>query len=170
MEHDGLYALAERLVALGTRQNKTLGVAESCTGGLLAGALTAVPGSSAVFLGGVVSYSNAVKKSLLGVSEELLVHHGAVSEACARAMAAGARRCLAVDLALAVTGIAGPEGGTREKPLGTVWFALAASRKVWAWHRRFEGPRDAIRCQSVHFALERLLEALTEEEEEAGGR
>ena len=163
MDHDDIVVLAEQVVTLGVRWKKTLGLAESCTGGLLAGALTAVPGSSAVFLGGVVSYSNAVKTSLLGVPEELLARHGAVSEACARAMATGARRMLAVDLALAVTGIAGPEGGSPEKPLGTVWFALATSRNELGWHRCFPGDRISVRLQSVRFALERLLEALAEE-------
>ena len=91
MDRDRLWALAERLVALGTRQKKTLGLAESCTGGLLSGAITAIPGASSLFMGAVVSYSNGIKNSLLGVPEEVIDRQGAVSEACARAMASGVR-------------------------------------------------------------------------------
>ncbi|HOU32839.1 MAG TPA: CinA family protein [Synergistaceae bacterium] len=169
MDRDRLWALAERLVALGTRQKKTLGLAESCTGGLLSGAITAIPGASSLFMGAVVSYSNGIKNSLLGVPEEVIDRQGAVSEACARAMASGARRVLAVDLALAVTGIAGPDGGGPEKPRGTVWFALAEAQSERAWHRLFSGNRDEVRSQSVHFALERLVEALGSGAEGEGG-
>lgn len=168
MGHDPTRALAERLVALGTRQKKTLGLAESCTGGLLSGAITAIPGASSLFMGAVVSYSNGIKNSLLGVPGEVIDRQGAVSEACARAMASGVRRLLAVDLALAVTGIAGPDGGTPEKPRGTVWFALAEAQGERAWHRLFSGDRDDVRSRSVHFALERLVEAL-ESGVEGGG-
>ena len=161
MGHDPTRALAERLVALGARQKKTLGLAESCTGGLLSGAITAIPGASSLFMGAVVSYSNGIKNSLLGVPGEVI-------EACARAMASGVRRLLAVDLALAVTGIAGPDGGTPEKPRGTVWFALAEAQGERAWHRLFSGDRDDVRSRSVHFALERLVEAL-ESGVEGGG-
>jgi PncC family amidohydrolase len=121
---------------------QTLALAESCTGGCLAHRLTNVPGASAVFLGGVVAYSNAVKQKFLGVRGETLRRHGAVSEAVAREMALGARRKFGSDFALAVTGIAGPTGGTRHKSVGTVFVALAGTfgtiieHKLNAYERR----------------------------------
>jgi nicotinamide-nucleotide amidase len=111
-----------------TARGETLAVAESCTGGFLANRLTNVPGASAVFLGGVVTYSNQAKQDILGVPSETLCDHGAVSKAVARAMAEGARRVFKSDYALAVTGIAGPGGGTGEKPVGTAFVALATKQ------------------------------------------
>jgi len=118
-------ALEAAIVRLLTARKETLALAESCTGGLIAHRLTNVPGASAVLLCGVVSYSNQAKVDFLGVREESLANHGAVSEIVAREMAEGARRRTGSDYALAVTGIAGPTGGTPEKPLGTVYIALA---------------------------------------------
>lgn len=118
------------VVQLLTQQKKTLALAESCTGGNIAHRVTNVPGASAVFLGGVVSYANAVKEKFVGVHPETLQQYGAVSEAVAREMAAGAREKFGSDFALAVTGIAGPGGGTPEKPVGTVFIALASASGV----------------------------------------
>ena len=113
------------VVRLLTAQKKTLALAESCTGGFIANRMTNVPGASAVFLGGVVSYANSAKEKFLGVRAETLKRHGAVSEAVAREMAEGAREKFGSDFAIAVTGIAGPGGGTKEKPVGTVFIALS---------------------------------------------
>ena len=116
----------EELGSLLTEQGLTLVTAESCTGGLVAHRITNVPGSSAYYLGGVVVYSNEMKEALLGVRHETLLAHGAVSEETAREMARGARQRLGADLAVSVTGIAGPAGGTPEKPVGLVYIALSA--------------------------------------------
>jgi len=118
-------ALEKVLVDLLTGRRETLAVAESCTGGFLAHRITNVPGASAVFLGGYVTYANAVKQSALGIDPALIENHGAVSKAVAQAMAEGARRSTGADYALATTGIAGPDGGSVEKPVGTVFIALA---------------------------------------------
>ncbi len=123
------------VVELFRRKGKTLALAESCTGGEIASRITNVPGASEIFLGGVVSYANSAKEQLLGVSADLWQQHGAVSEAVAQAMAVGARTRLGADFAVAVTGIAGPGGGTPEKPVGTVYIALASAQVVEA--RRF---------------------------------
>ena len=117
--------IEETLVCLLTERNLTLATAESCTGGFIANRITNVPGASEVFLGGVVAYSNEAKKKFLGVRPETLSRHGAVSEAVAREMAEGARKKFGADFAIAVTGIAGPSGGTKAKPVGTVFIALA---------------------------------------------
>jgi len=137
-----------------------LGVAESCTGGMLGERLTAVPGSSDVVRGGVIAYDDAIKRSLLGVPAELLAVHGAVSEPVVRAMASGARTRLDVGAALAITGVAGPGGGTDAKPVGTVWIALDLNGAVESRLLRLWGDRDEIRRRSVQAALELLRRAL----------
>ncbi|MGE5478511.1 MAG: CinA family protein [Bacteroidales bacterium] len=133
--------------------------AESCTGGLVAGALTAVAGSSAVVERGFVTYSNEAKAEMLGVPMALIDAHGAVSEPVARAMAAGALAHSRADLAVAVTGIAGPGGGSADKPVGLVHFAAARrDGPVLARHHVFPGDRDAVRAHSVQTALDLLAE------------
>jgi len=147
---------ASRLVARCKAAGVKVATAESCTGGLIAGAITAVPGSSAVFTHGFVTYSNAAKTELLGVPPGLFETVGAVSAEVAAAMAQGARACAGADLAVSVTGIAGPDGGTAEKPVGTVWFGLASATGVATHHRLFTGSRAQVRAASVDFALELL--------------
>ena len=151
--------LGELLLASG----KTLAVAESCTGGLLAGAITDVPGSSRYFLGGLVAYHNDVKASALGVPPALVAAHGAVSGAVALAMAVGVLDRIGADVAIATTGVAGPGGGTRGKPVGTVWVAVADRRGVRRAHRhRFGGDRGEVRRATVRAALEAAVSLLSE--------
>lgn len=135
----------------------TLSLAESCTGGLIAHRITDISGSSNYFLGGVVAYSNEVKEKILGVPHNILAQYGAVSEECAQAMAEGARRLLVSDLALAVTGIAGPTGGTPEKPVGVVYIALAAEGEVRCKSHLWKGDRLQNKAQSAEAALEMLI-------------
>jgi nicotinamide-nucleotide amidase len=148
--------VGERLKAAGAQ----LVTAESCTGGWVAQAVTAIAGSSSWFERGFVTYSNAAKQELLGVRKETLEAHGAVSEQTAREMAGGALKKSKGTIALAVTGVAGPGGGTREKPVGMVCFAWADGKKLRSETRRFSGDRDSVRRQSVIRALEGVLESL----------
>jgi nicotinamide-nucleotide amidase len=151
--------LAERLLAARRR----LVTAESCTGGWIAKACTDLPGSSRWFLGGAVTYSDELKVKLLGVRRETLVACGAVSEAVVREMAEGALERLGGEEAVAVSGVAGPDGGTREKPVGTVWFGWArrgpAGVEIRAELDRFPGDRDAVRRAAVLRALSGLVDA-----------
>lgn len=156
-----LTAAAERALALLRARGLTLGVAESCTGGLVGHALTNIPGSSDSFLGGIIAYANAVKRDLVGVPQELLVAHGAVSRPVALAMAQGVRRVLGVDVGLSVTGIAGPTGGTSEKPVGTVHIAVAGPWGEAAEHHVWDADRvgnKALSALAVLALLERELE------------
>jgi nicotinamide-nucleotide amidase len=139
----------------------TLGTAESCTGGMIASRLTDIPGSSEYFKGGIVSYTNEVKNRVLGVGQEILNTFGAVSEETAVAMAQGAREKTNADLGLSVTGVAGPGGGTAEKPRGLVYIALAAADKVICREHHFAGSRAAVRQGSVNSALNLLRQYLT---------
>lgn len=134
--------------------------AESCTGGLLAAQLTRLPGSSAWFEIGYVTYSNHAKSQLLKVNETTLNHYGAVSEECVREMALGALIAAKADYALSISGIAGPSGGTAETPVGTVWFGLATKQRISAQQQHFFGNRDEIRTKSVDFALTLLHQYL----------
>lgn len=146
--------MAKRVLDQAREKNATLSTAESCTGGLIAGALTAIPGSSEVVEGGIVSYSNEVKHQVLGVDEADLERYGAVSEPVARQMAQGSRAALRTTVAVSVTGIAGPGGERPGKPVGTVWFGLDSPRGTTAEVVCFSGDRDAVRAQTVDHALE----------------
>ena len=152
--------LAATVLDLCRASGLTVAVAESCTGGMLGERLTAIPGSSDVVRGGVIAYSNAVKRSMLGVSDAMLAEHGAVSEQVARAMATGVRRALDADVALAITGVAGPGGGSTEKPIGTVWIALDLQGSTEAVLLRLWGDRQEIRQRSAQGALNLLRCAL----------
>lgn len=155
---DLLTGVSERLVRDGLR----LAVAESCTGGLLAARLTAPAGASRYFVAGFVTYANGAKEAMLGVRSETLAAYGAVSEQVAREMALGARRASGAEAALAITGIAGPDGGTAEKPVGTVWIAASLAGRSEARRFQFEGSRSAVREASALAALEMLGAMLDE--------
>jgi nicotinamide-nucleotide amidase len=152
--------LAQQVGAALKSRGLRLATAESCTGGWVAMALTAIPGSSDWFERGYVTYSNAAKREDLGVSEATLQRHGAVSEETAREMAAGALRRAAAQVALAITGVAGPTGGTPDKPVGMVCFAWTDGSKMRSETKRFEGDRESVRRQSVVHALQQVLELL----------
>jgi nicotinamide-nucleotide amidase len=153
---------ARRLAAALLARRLTLATAESCTGGLIGGALTAVPGSSAWYLGGVVAYDNRVKTALLGVPADTLARHGAVSAQTARAMAQGILERTGADLAVSVTGIAGPSGGTPEKPVGLVYIGLARRNHPPTARKHLFPPlsRRSIRAATVRQALTDLLGAI----------
>ena len=159
-----LAVLARRVAAALDNPARTLATAESCTGGWIAKLLTDIPGSSAWFDGGFVTYSNAAKTAMLGVSEGLLAEHGAVSREVVEAMAASARQRTHGQFAAAVSGIAGPGGGTPAKPVGTVWFAWAGpDSALHSELRQFPGDREAVRRQAVAVALEGVLAAASRE-------
>ena len=141
-------------------RRQTLATAESCTGGLVGAALTGLPGCSAWYLGGVVAYANELKIRLLGVPAEILAANGAVSLETARAMAAGARAATGADFAVSVTGIAGPAGGTKEKPVGLAYIGVAAPHGTAAFRHRFSGSRADVRVAAVEAALRHLLAAI----------
>ncbi len=156
-----LISLARELGQVLEHAHQMLATAESCTGGWVARVLTAVPGSSRWFERGFVTYSNAAKSDMLGVSTETLARDGAVSEATVRAMAEGALVHSGAQVAVAITGVAGPSGGTVERPVGTVWVAWArAGHETRARRWQFEGDREAVRRQSVTAAIEGLLDWL----------
>ena len=149
--------LAQRLQARGWM----MATAESCTGGLIAARCTDLAGSSAWFERGFVTYSNAAKTDMLGVPEALIAQHGAVSEPVARAMAQGAVQHAHAQVSVAVTGIAGPSGGSAEKPVGTVWFAWCMGDQIDSSCQRFAGDRAAVREATVQHALQGVLDRLT---------
>jgi len=152
--------LEAAVVQLLIQRGQTAACAESCTGGGLGARLTAIPGSSAAFLGGVISYSNEAKTALLGVPTDLLQAHGAVSAPVAEAMARGARERLGSDYAVSITGVAGPDGGTAEKPVGLVYIGVATPDRVFATENHFIGIREDVRRRSTQVALQLLREQL----------
>jgi nicotinamide-nucleotide amidase len=155
------YACAQAADLL-LKNNWTLTTAESCTGGLIAAACTDLAGSSNWFERGFVTYSNTAKSELLGVPPALIEQHGAVSEPVARAMAAGALRHSHAQVAIAVTGVAGPGGGSADKPVGTVWFGFGLPHGVTTEVRHFEGDRAAVRLAAVQHALARVTALMTQ--------
>ncbi len=152
--------LVAQLAALLTARGWMLASAESCTGGMIAAACTDLAGSSAWFERGFVSYSNAAKTELLGVPTGLIATHGAVSEAVARAMAQGALAHAHAQCAVAVTGVAGPTGGSADKPVGTVWFAWATPGGLHSECQRFDGGRATVRSATVEHSLRTLMDLL----------
>jgi len=152
--------IVEELAAALLARGWLLATAESCTGGLIAGACTDLAGSSHWFERGFVTYSNAAKTELLGVPAELIARHGAVSEPVARAMARGAVAHARAQVAVAVTGVAGPGGGSADKPVGTVWFGWHVPGRTETECRHFAGDRAAVRAQTVLHALRGLLQRL----------
>lgn len=157
---DALRARAAQVIQLAREQGRKIGTAESCTGGLIGGTLTAVSGASEVTEGGIISYSNDVKHQVLGVRRETLDEHGAVSGQTACQMAQGARRVLGVDVAVSVTGIAGPGGAVPGKPVGTVWIGISDGTTTVARHCLFPGDRDEVRAHTVRFALDLMADCL----------
>ena len=152
--------LAALVLQAARDQGVRLAVAESCTGGLVGTRLTEIPGSSDVFLGGVIAYDNALKRDLLGVPDSMVTEHGAVSEPVARAMAEGAAKRFAVRAAVAVTGVAGPGGGSEDKPVGTVWIACALDGVVRSRRSVFPGSRHEVRARAAQASLLLLYRAL----------
>lgn len=155
-----LYELAEQVITQAEAKSAKLSTAESCTGGLIAGALTSIPGSSTVVEGGIVSYSNTVKHEVLGVAGYDLETYGAVSKQVAMQMAQGSRKKLDTTIAVSVTGIAGPGGAVPGKPVGTVWFGVDSPANTYAEVCHFAGDRDAVRTQTVVHALTLFLAEL----------
>ena len=139
-------------------QGKNLATAESCTGGMIGAHLTGIPGSSAVYKGGIISYTNEIKQKLLGVPEEILTQFGAVSAPVAEAMAFGAKKALNADIAVSVTGLAGPGGDDYGNPVGTVYIGYCDASCCLSRHYRFDGDREEVRKQAVTHALMLVLE------------
>ncbi len=155
---------AEMLLNEALKGNYKISCAESCTGGLIGGAITEISGSSEIFNGSAVTYSNEAKRDILGVDESILKNYGAVSSECALAMAKGALKIYNSDFAISVTGIAGPEGGTNDKPVGTVWFGISTRHddKNYSFMKKFSGDRQNVRAQTIEMALKELLRVIKE--------
>ena len=163
-DHESIWKLAEALVSELAASGKAVATAESCTGGWVAKAITDIAGSSAVFGYGIVSYANGAKESIIGVQNKTLEDHGSVSAEVVEEMAKGTLRLSGADIAVAVSGVAGPDGGTKEKPVGTVWFAWAvrdgANALVDTSCAHFTGDRDLVRELTVAHALQGVLERI----------
>lgn len=163
-DHESIFRLSAALVAELAAAGKQIALAESCTGGWIAKAITDVAGSSQVFAYGVVSYSNEAKQSLLGVQRDTLASYGAVSEAVVEEMAHGALSLSGADISVAVSGVAGPDGGSEEKPVGTVWFAWTVKTdsgiKTDTERKLFRGDRDLVRALTVAHALAGVRERI----------
>ena len=154
------YNNIEKIIQKLTEQKQTISFAESCTGGRIAAAFTAISGASEILDGSVVSYSNDIKHTWLGVEKDVLENFGAVSSQCVSQMLEGIKNLSGADYALAVSGIAGPTGGTEEKPVGTVYIGLQTPFSQEVFHCFFHGNREQIQEQSVIFAIEKLNEVL----------
>ncbi len=155
-----IHNIVEKIIQNLTEQNQTISFAESCTGGRIATAFTAISGASNVLNGSCVTYSNKIKHLWLGVDEEVLEKFGAVSQPCVAQMLEGIQRLAGSDYAIAVSGVAGPTGGTELKPVGTVYIGLQTPFSQEVFHCNFSGPREAIQEQSTVFAIEKLAEIL----------
>lgn len=160
--HTALADLAARLQDIAIERGVTIGTAESCTGGLVGHSITSIGGSSAYYLGGVISYADAVKVELIGVPQATIERHGAVSAQAAVAMAEGVRERIGCDLAVAVTGVAGPDGGTEAKPVGLTYVAVAGPTGHEVRRHQWSGDRAANKEQSAAAALDMLIHALSE--------
>ncbi len=147
-----------KLIEILKKNKKTLTTAESCTGGMIASEITSVSGASSVFEGGFVTYSERIKEEFLGVSPDVISKNGVVSKEVALEMAIGAAKKASADISVAVTGVAGPTGGSEENPVGTVWFGIATAKKAFARKFIFEGTRQEIRTKATYKAIELLLE------------
>lgn len=155
--YQAIEGLTTQIAAKLMERGWSMATAESCTGGMIAAACTDLSGSSSWFERGWVTYSNAAKSTELGVPKALIAQHGAVSEPVARAMAAGALQHAPVQVTVAVTGVAGPTGGSADKPVGTVWFGWATTAGIVSEVQHFAGDRAAVRTATVHHALQKLL-------------
>ena len=155
-----LTTIAQQLGEILCKKNAKLTIAESCTGGAISEAITSVSGSSQWFEFGFVTYANSAKRQLLGVSEETLEQYGAVSEQVVKQMAQGAIKQSEADYAIAVSGVAGPDGGTEEKPVGTVWVCWQTPSQIWTHKLVLSGDRQAVRTEAVKKSLQQLLQHL----------
>ena len=152
--------LTQKVIQELTSKGQTISFAESCTGGRIATAFTAISGASEVLHGSCVTYSNDIKQQWLGVTQEVLENEGAVSKSCVEQMLEGIQKMTGSDYAIAVSGIAGPTGGTEFKPVGTVYIGLQTPFSQEVFHCNFNGPREAVQEQSTAFAIEKLAEVL----------
>lgn len=157
---DSILSLASQLGERLLSQAKTISCAESCTGGGIAYAITSTPGSSAWFNRSFVTYSNLAKHELLGVKDRTLDEYGAVSEQTVKEMATGTAKAANADCAISVSGVAGPDGGTPDKPVGTVWFGFYVDGEVTTQRQVFTGDRHQVRQESIQFALQKVLQLL----------